>query len=195
MIVTLLWMHAAQSVQADTPDTSNAIKPLPLEAYGSLPDISNVRMSPDGSHLAMLKNIGGLQVLMAVDLAKGTSKPLLKTDGFKTLLTWYQWANNDTLIYGASYPSSDMGVKYTIRRLYRYNVRSDDEPRLAIKPRLTERSAQFQDGVISLMPTEPDEILVETDFDSPGFPSVYRVNLKTGKRDRVERRRVGTIGF
>jgi hypothetical protein len=47
--------------------------------------------------------------------------------------------------------------------------------------------SQFQDSVIDFLLDEPDSILLQVDFDIPQQPTVYKVNVYTGKKTALKK--------
>jgi dipeptidyl aminopeptidase/acylaminoacyl peptidase len=162
---------------------------LPVSAYGKLPMVSNVQLSPDGKRIAMLKNLNGNQVLMTYNLANGESQPILQSDNIKITLNWYVWGNDDVLLISTGSLSKEGATKYTTTRLYKYDLSSDKELSLLIKPKIShkEKVVQIQDNIISLMPSEPDKVLMAINFEHWSKPSLYEVNIRTKQRSRVKR--------
>jgi len=171
--------------------------PLSIETYGSLPAISRIQLSPNGQSLALVQNLNGSLVLSVLELKTGKKKYLLKSDNVNVLLGWYTWVNDETLLISARYPVKQGFNKYTRTKLYRYNLATDDELELLIKPRTAsgEINAQIQTNVISLLPNEPDNILMAIGFDIANKPTVYKVNVKTKKRTRIRRPKPHVVGW
>jgi dipeptidyl aminopeptidase/acylaminoacyl peptidase len=168
---------------------SQGAQVLPISAYGDLPQYNQVKLSPNGKNLALLKNINGSLFLIVVDIKTGAQQHILQSDNLKITLNWYTWANNDVLLFSAGYSSRQGSVKYTETRLYKHDLTSDEGMSLVVKPRVSrkENLAQFQDNIISLLPNEPDSILMAIDYDKANSPSVYKINLKTKQRLRIKK--------
>lgn len=162
---------------------------LPISAYGNLPMVSNVKLSPDGNRVAMLKNLNGNQVLMTYNLANGKSQAILQSDNIKITLNWYVWGNDDVLLISTGSLSKEGTTKYTTTRLYKYDLSTDKELILLVKPKKSqkEKVTQIQDTIISLMPAKPDNILMAINFEHRSKPSLYEVNIRTKQRSRVKR--------
>ncbi|MBU6299567.1 MAG: S9 family peptidase [Alphaproteobacteria bacterium] len=84
----------------------------PVEAFGSLPMISQPRLSPDGTHLAALQSYKGRPAVVIYDLGapRGTMPAILTDDTH--IIVGIHWASNDRLlanIYDAA--SYDFGAK------------------------------------------------------------------------------------
>ncbi|WP_249118530.1 S9 family peptidase [Pseudoalteromonas sp. NEC-BIFX-2020_015] len=60
---------------------------------------------------------------------------------------------------------------------------------LVVKPRFSrgERTAQFQDNIISFLPEKENKILMAIDYDNANYPSVYEVDVRTGNKRRVKK--------
>lgn len=175
-----------EAIANNTNEASTAtsqIPPLPISAYGNLPAINQVKLSPSGNRIAMVKNVRGTLVLSTYDFITKEKKFILQADNVEVLLNWYVWGNDDILLISAAYPTRQGMTKYTSTRLYKYDLTKGDEFKLLIKPKSAKKeiAGQFQDNVISFMPEQEDIILMAIDFDITNKPSVYEVNIRTKK--------------
>src|SRR5690606_16525236 len=80
-------------------------KPLPVEYFANLPDVSNLSLSPDGKKTSSVVRIDadktqGMAVEV-VDLATGEKKYVLYSDNQKYIFHWVRWKDNQTLLVGA----------------------------------------------------------------------------------------------
>ncbi len=71
---TVLWSTALWSTLAST---GQAADWPPVEAFASLPVMSQPRLSPDGSRLVMLRTVGHTQHAFVTDIDSGKSNPVL----------------------------------------------------------------------------------------------------------------------
>jgi dipeptidyl aminopeptidase/acylaminoacyl peptidase len=167
----------------------NNVIPLPISTYGSLPETSQIRLSPSGEKIAMIKNIKGTLVLMTYNLKTLKKRHLLQADNVDVLLNWYVWANDDVLLISAAYPTRQGSTKYTSTRLHKFDLTKNDGLKRLVKSKFSkrERSAQFQDNIISFLPDQPDKILMAIDYDKANKPSLYEVNVRTNKRKRIKK--------
>ncbi|GAA4874608.1 S9 family peptidase [Ferrimonas pelagia] len=126
---------------------------------------------------------------MVIDLNTGQGESLAYADNLKTTLDWYAWANDETILFGVGTTRHQRGVKYSVTRLQVMTLGKDDEPRNAIRLRNIQGSQlpQLADGVISLLPDEPDHILINLALDVANHPSVYKLDLNSGRVHRVLR--------
>ncbi len=188
-LIALTLTLSSSATTSKTSALNNQIPVLPVDAYGHLPMVSNVQLSPDGNRIAMLKNLNGNQILMTYNLVNGERQAILQSDNIKITLNWYVWGNNDVLLISTGSLSRDGTTKYTTTRLYKYDLSTDKELSLLVKPKIShkEKVVQIQDNVISLMPNEPDKILMAINFEHWSKPSLYEVNIRTKQRSRIKR--------
>ena len=165
------------------------LEPLPISTYGSLPETSQVKLSPNGEAIAFIKNTQGTLVLMTYSFKTKEKRYLLQADNVDVVLNWYAWANDDVLLVSAAYPTRQGSTKYTSTRLHKYDLSTNDGLKVLVKSRSSrnERVAQFQDNVISFLPDKPDHILMAIDYDMANKPSIYEVNVRTNVRKRIKK--------
>ncbi len=170
----------------------NASEQLPFEAYSQLPQVKGIEISPDGKHIAYFLNLSDATVLVAMDMEKREARGLVKSDNEKFKFNWLQWVNPETLIFSVYYPDArGLGIDTTETRLLSMGL-TDGEPKTLFRPARDGLTAykhvsQFQDNVISLLPAEHDKILMGFDTDNPTYPSVYSVDVDTGRKSIVRR--------
>ena len=175
--------------------TSLANAPLPVEAFASLANVSQLQLAPDGKHTVSLvrfgssdsKHSGTLVTVNAVDSEK--IYHILRTDNKKFVINWIRWANNRQVLVSARFPAQRYGIPTTETRA----VKIDFEERIP-KPIISriffsKQSwiPQFQDNVIDILPSDSDNILMALSLSKPSSSSVHKVNLKTGQIKRVQR--------
>ncbi|KJZ03689.1 peptidase S9 [Pseudoalteromonas piscicida] len=170
--------------------TSSANAQLPIESYAQLPNMSKVSLSPSGKAVAYLQNYEGNLVLTVHDLKTHKKNYILQTDNKTIALGWYDWASDDMLLFGANYTKVQRGVKYTTSRLFKFDLKNPTDELVQInRAYRNEIPAQFQDDVISILPEQPNKILVQTDFDMANKPSVYILDIAKDRREKVVRAR------
>ncbi|MDP6437620.1 MAG: hypothetical protein QF790_06400 [Gammaproteobacteria bacterium] len=168
---------------------------LPVEAFGSLPAIRNATLSPDGTRIAFLQDADGQTVLRVYRLDADKSFLLGRADNEKTIIGAYTWANDDIMLISMRYPSRRYGTATTESHLLRIRVEPGAKPETILKPRRRsggtagDHFSQFQDNIVSPLPDEPNHILMAFDVDKPNYPSVYKVDVSNGRRERVQRNR------
>lgn len=166
---------------------------LPAHVFSSLPQVQSPSLSPNGQQLAYIANLQNPQIslLTTLDLEKGKPVHLLKSDNEKVRINWFSWVNNKTLLISVRYAGKRNGTDTVETRLFAVEAGdSNNKVRLLIKPRsLSVRYShvtQFQDRVIDMLPDDPDHILIALDERGAVTPSVFKLNVYTKKRKRIE---------
>lgn len=171
---------------------ARAAEHLPVEAFASLPAIGSlglIGLSPSGEHLAYVLNSHGHSVLVTQNLQTGKRNFITRTNNEKYVFQWLKWVSSERLIFSLYFPSRREGVASGERRLLSASVR-DAKVKAVLKPRSVRDGghiSQFQDRVVSTLPADPEHVLLALDAEEQAFPGVYRVNVKTGGRKRVQR--------
>ncbi|TDF36330.1 S9 family peptidase [Alteromonadaceae bacterium M269] len=166
-------------------------KELPTESFSQLPKHTSPKLSPTGKSIAYIGNYRdpGLAILTTYNLSTGKVNFLAKSDNEKVKINWFNWANEKTLIVSLWFASKRGGVDTTETRLIAFDVDGEEIiERALIKPRASSQIvSQFQDNVLSYLPNDPDHILIAIDLEKVNQPSVYKVNVNTGKKKRIEK--------
>lgn len=189
IILVCAWTFNS-AAQIDT-----AISP---EAFGALPEVANVQISPDGSKILMLRNINGKYTLVSRELNGSTKEHIIKYE--EGYYNWAIWVSNDRILASVRYRGHEDRLKNlrvsSQRRLLSMNWDGTDSidphrfrTRTQVNSNFVERVPQFQDRVIDILKDDPDHILIQMDIREPGEPGVYKLNIKTKKRTRVLQRR------
>lgn len=156
---------------------------LPAEAFYRMPLLTNVKLSPDGTHIIALKNMGETTAVMTVNIATGQTFYPAKTDNIQYKFNWIDWANNERILMSLRYDSTQQGasVRFIETRLLAADAKKASKMVNLNKPKGDKQNdSQFQDNVIGRVPSEPDSILLGVDRELWGHPGVYKVNVNTG---------------
>ncbi len=181
----ILWCLIGSSVGAETT--------IPLEAFATPPDISDIRLSPDGKHLAFLRRLSQNGVygrsIAVFDLEAKQSRILGYATVDDFVVNWIRWANNDQLLMSAVFAQSRFGVPTTETRLIAIDIRSGEYRRVITDNYLNRqaRIPQFQDTIVDLLPSDADHILLSGRFKSVDQSRVLKINIRNGKIKAVQR--------
>lgn len=163
---------------------------LPPEAFYQLPLLEEPQLSPDGTHILALKNLGSETAIVTINLATGESFYPGKTDNQKFKFNWVKWANNDRILISVRYADKQFGWsnKFIDTRLVAMDAKKPSKMLNMAKPRDdAQYISQFQDRVIGQIPGEPDKILMGLDDQMWGHQTVYKVDVNTGARKLVKK--------
>ncbi len=180
---------------------SNA-NPLPAKAFASLPDITQVTLSPDGTKVASLQRYehkGTAGVLLNVfNFKTRENKTLTSSDNSKFVIGWITWANNNEIFVSTHYPTNFSRTPTTQTNLLKFNI-SGGDPRHVIPPRVFEKNnytPSRQDNIIDMMPEKPDEILISIRTGHYAIATnVMRVNLKRNSTKIIHKARSDTLDW
>ncbi len=168
-------------------------KRLPIEAYASLPEISYVKLSPDGMKIAALLNIKVKNKIKTavsiIDLSTGKETIPVLTDNKKFILNALTWANNDLLLIAATYPESWSGTKITESRLLKYHLKTKKIGYVLSRHFLKRLKyiPQNQSKIIDILADEKNYILMEiAGHESAQEPSVVKISLGKGKTRYIQ---------
>ena len=150
-------------------------QPLPVEAFGLLPQSEQVKLSPDGKRFAYLLNYQGKTLVGVTEVDSGKKNFIIKTDNKKFKIGWYKWANNDLLLVSADYPVHRNGIKYSESRLIKVKADGTGKVESVLRLKKGERSPQFQNNIIDLLPDEPNYILMGLDLKAVNRPDVCKM--------------------
>jgi len=153
---------------------SNAAAPDPLAvAFGTMPGLWGVRLSPDGSKASFLQmHPQDRSVLRVLDFTTGEVTLTLAStrDGFN--LQWCNWANNERLLCSFYGISSALG-SFVVTRLVAVNA-DGSEMKVLVQNQVEGNYSQFLDGIVDWLVDDPRHVLVEMPNMKPGSLDVYR---------------------
>ncbi|MBB1439864.1 S9 family peptidase [Shewanella sp. SG41-4] len=167
---------------------SSFSKPLPVEAFASIPDVSFITLSPDGKKIASLMRVSNNELEGQVINIRDTetSKDIfpVQTDNQKFVILSLKWASNDMLLIESKYPAIRNGTPTTETRLMKYTISDNKLSSVLSNYSLTRFQwlPQLQASVIDYLPDDPDHILLQiVGLGSKSqYESVINVSLKTG---------------
>lgn len=194
-----LWLLATGIGLAQA--NSKVAKPptqLPTQAFSQLPQVSDIRLSPDGERIAFIQNMAegddGISVLQVYDFATQTPHYLLRSDGEKVKINWFHWVNSQQVAVSALYEVKQRGVRYYKTRMYIIdyaqggaNLRPVVNVDRMLERRRAAQSPQYLDKVVDWLKDDPQHILMAIDNDVAHMPSVYKVNVNNFRLQRIER--------
>ena len=191
------WLVSASTVAAQAPEADKpGFEPYPLEYWAMRPVISNVAVSPDGKHLALMKipSKDGDPIIEIYDAADLTKEPF-RLDADPMEITGFYWA-------------SDRDILFTLRQQVRDKIEGFNqgvyEFRLAVLDVETQKLRSFEGrraGVVNILPEKPNAVMLavqEGGVDGPGARmrqafrplAYYEFDLRRGSRKLVIRGRL-----
>lgn len=154
--------------------------------FGTLPEISDVKLSPDGTKLLLMQNHQGRKILVTRSLID----PSLPQNGLPYPdgeFNWAEWISNDRIVAGVRFEqkvdvaqqnSAIYNVELTLTRLVSMNW--DGENAFNPVPLVNRRlQPQFQSTVLDFLENDPEHILIQLDVNEINDPGVHMININT----------------
>lgn len=158
---------------------------LPTEAFASLPDVSQIKLSPDGKQALVLvkvenPNASG-SLIRLFDLEKRDIKDLMFSDNEKYKITSLEWANNKQALLWAHFPAVRYGTPVIETRILRLDVKTGET--LHILPQKFMKRLKFipniMSNVVDMLPHDDEHILMSMAGLSENLDTaVIKVSLK-----------------
>jgi dipeptidyl aminopeptidase/acylaminoacyl peptidase len=160
--------------------------PPPLAAYGALPSLELVQLSPSGQRLALITVIGETRALALVDLATNHSMGGVGVGASK--VRDLQWISNDRVLVTTSSTESLPELGIIRRELFIGQVY--DPARRRVTGLIRGDSGLFpalMSGVDVAPPGPRPDVLVRAfSFTEPGKINLYRIDAETGRMREAE---------
>lgn len=167
---------------------ASAADQLPVEAFARLPDHQDVQLSPDGRYAAAMRLVARDRYGVIV-YELDTVKPVFVARNEDWDVNWVRWKSGNRLLVSVRQPGRRYGIATLETRLVAMNPDGSDA-RVLLAPRRDEAQAgkvvQIADEIVSLLPDDPQHILMSFNVDDPRRPKLYRVNIYNDRREQIE---------
>ena len=174
---------------------------LPVEAFARLPDVMQIKLSPDGTKLASLIRVDTPEIkgtaVAVFDIQQGKSRLLMRSDNQKHVLIGVSWANDKYLLVSGYFPSTRIGALVSETRLIKINIETGEAENL-IHPRYIKKYKslpQYQNNIVDFLRDDPEHILLGINADRPGEEIIYKVNIETRKQTTFQSYRSNVRGW
>lgn len=145
-------------------------------------------LSPDGTKVVGTRLVDGAPVVSVLDVEAKSSIGLMPglVDGF--IVSWCRFKSDSRLLCSYRGVDHEAGIPFAVTRLV--GVDADRSRLKVLAQRGARASAQFQDRILHWLPDDPQHVLVQVDDeDGDVFPDVYKLDVYTGRTQRVMRQR------
>lgn len=152
---------------------------IPVEQFFAEPDVRNVRLAPDGKHLAFLTTLGTGKVGIALmDLTTGKIEPLVAAQDEN--IEDFDWKGSDYIVYAGDLGGNESAAFRSISLSKRRVVALAE----SFRERYSDRANNV--SVIDWLEFEPNYIMVVGRKDVGSFDvDVYRMDVRSGERRPV----------
>jgi dipeptidyl aminopeptidase/acylaminoacyl peptidase len=185
---------------------AQAVKPadIPIDAFAQLPAMRNMRLSPDGTHLAYIRPSKGRWHLVIQKMIGSEGTPVVVPPVEDLDFEWLHWANNERVVFTVSAMRMRGTAESEETRLWAIN-RDGSNPLHIVRPATTRKvgssvlrelpHAQLQGNVIHWLPDELNHILVSLDADESRGDEVRRIDIRNGDFDVIQEDLTGIQGW
>ncbi len=156
-----------------------SVKKIPLEVLFGDPELGQVQVAPDGRSVAFIAPWEGVKNLWVMDLASGERRRVTSDRGRGVL--GHGWLPSGLQVYVQDKDGDENW------RLYALDPAGGE-------PRLLTPGEGVQARPLATHPDFPDEILVMLNDRDPSLHDVWRIDARSGARERVVEN-PGFIGF
>ncbi|MGF1606460.1 MAG: alpha/beta hydrolase family protein, partial [Rhodothalassiaceae bacterium] len=184
---------------------SRSARDLPVAAFAALPQLADIDISPDGTHLAYMLAVEGRQMIVVHPLGSAED-PVIIPPFSEADISWFRWANEEILAVSFAHSTDRMWVNgYRLRGgrnteqtiflgFKRDGSNLQDPIRLAKGERHRSTSTRMaregsapivQDWVIDWLVDDPNHLLLATDGDFDGKIEVRKVRVRDGVFDVI----------
>ncbi|MGE0386474.1 MAG: alpha/beta fold hydrolase [Gammaproteobacteria bacterium] len=181
-LLALLALAGARA-QGDPPPV------LPVQYFARLPSMNLVTLAPGGERLAFFQNRDGVRELALQNWDGSGRRVLYENRDPGTDLNWFEWAGDDRLLVSVQSQRVRFKIPVGESRLLVIDAGTGSARPLYRDP--PHWAPQFGDQIVHLDPADARHLLLAADFEQPMADDVYRVDIATGRYERVVRRRSG----
>lgn len=183
---------------ASNPEPSSGIRsftPLPTSAFAELPFVENARLSPDGTHMAGLFGVRGQQRIAIMPVRGDRSKAVFVGMPNDTEAAWINWVGDDNIIVALYALLPVEADRWYISRLISINRSSGKITQI-----MWDSGGQNAADVLWIPTDGGTEILLAAQNSiysntSEFWPTVYRIDVTTGRKKVVERGRPNVMNW
>lgn len=169
---------------------------IPTDTYAALPLMESPTLTPDGKRIAAVLNLPDGSAVVSRPTAGGQPTVLFKADNTQMFIQWIEWVNNDRLLISARFPTRGImgGIGNSLiihTRLFAADANGGKPVNLykvsSAGFGATDSGPNIQDRVIDFMRDDGHHVLMSLyTRDEDTSPSVYKVDVDTGKRETVQ---------
>lgn len=160
----------------------------PAKAFGELPIGYDADISPDGEHLALILNVKGTYYAATRKTKNHVGKMEAFSLGKDLRPRYIKWVNNERFVVSIEKSEKYKNTPFVATHLYSKAL-GEKKGRFMLNSKIFR---QFNDHVVDWLEDDKDHILMaysKVQFDP--YPSVYKVNVETGRDKLVQRQKTG----
>ncbi len=170
--------------------------PIPLEHFIKHGDYLDLRLSPDGKHIAGRMRSKGTVLLFVLttdtqEVVGGVRPPK------NTIIHSFQWANDERIVFEFAQRYSQLDRPFATGELFATNIDGTNTKQLygyragdqeAGRRIHTKKDIRASQDIISLLEDDPKHILIaEYPWTTKSIPMISKLNIYTGRKTEIER--------
>ena len=174
--------------------------PSVAEAFAAPAAFQHVALSPSGTRIAVVGWKDSKQAIRIYEVGRLSAGPTAEYIlGPAPSVSWLDWKSEDRIVFGllmadATFLDSE-GVLISRTMLVTADAKLKQFRNPVVKPGRATAMPQFHDHLLSLLHADPEHILLQIDWWNPHEPSIYRINLRTFKAERIIHRRNEVVAW
>ncbi|TQV73800.1 S9 family peptidase [Aliikangiella marina] len=157
---------------------------LSVELFASLPDVSNVKLSPNGKKVASLIRVNSKDkngtAINLLDIESGKKSYPVFVENIKYTITDIHWKGNENLLISTRFADMRTGTPTIETRLLNLDLNTG-KTQSVVPPSFFKRMGyvpQIQTRVIDYLPKDPNHLLLSLrGFENSSEPAVVKVSL------------------
>ena len=161
---------------------------LPVESFGHLPVVDMPSVTPDGRYVAAVLHSDDGPTIAVGEFGSRELDAIVRLKYGEDRIEYIEWANNDRLLVSVSKAERGGRTPFRVSRLYQVGRDGSDMKQIRRKEvgGLYARDRYIDtDTVLSMLPDDPEHILMELwDSRDNGF-AVFRVNLEKNSFEKL----------
>ena len=146
---------------------------MPVEDFFKNPEFSAMQLSPNGKYLATLMPINGHRNIVVLE-TDGLNNPKQLTGLSDQDVAGFFWANDDVVVFTMDEDGAENFGLYAVDR-----DRKKPRIRTLIEPEIGRDGIKFA-TLVSTLPDDPDNIIVQWNKRRPAYFGLYKVNVNGG---------------
>lgn len=164
-----------------------------VEDFAQLPTYTDLAISPGGKYLAARVNDDNRYVVRIFAIGASQIERIYSIrETEKTSVGWFRWVTDEHLL-ASTYSSAGWRSRMPTGETRLITIDVPQRKMISLfHPQRNKRSVQIQDRIVSYLPQEPENILVQYSISNPIKPKVHKINVtKYAGHRRVEYGRHG----
>ncbi|MGH8166595.1 MAG: alpha/beta hydrolase family protein [Woeseiaceae bacterium] len=158
---------------------------IPLASFAHLPLIEQPVVSPGGAHIVAVLNAEDGPAVVVSEFGSRDLQAVLKLKKSEDRIEWVRWANDERILVSASYSEVIASERFRIDRLFSVDLDGGNLQEIKRKtarvPPAWRRWLSTGGRILSILPDEPELVLIEAYDDQDDAPAVFKVDIYKNK--------------